>query len=119
MITKRWLAAATILLALLIAGCPLPMHKMREAFAESLNKTTGQSLDELTCCPGRFLYRREPSETKAMANGNMLYVYGDYWGPNVKRIGTCDVFLEFAPDAAGGLQVVKATAEGDGCYRAY
>jgi hypothetical protein len=100
----------------LLLGCALPMHKMQEAFRESLQNTVGRSYDELTCCKGRFLYERNLSETRTLANGNELFVYSDYWGSQVKRSGVCDVFLEFDPET---MRVVTATAEGGGCYRAY
>jgi len=99
-----------------LPGCALPMHKMQDAFLESLQNTVGRSHEELTCCKGRFLYERELSETRTLANGNELFIYSDYWGSQVRRRDVCDVFLEFDPDT---MRVVRATAEGGGCHRAY
>lgn len=100
----------------ILLACALPMHKMQQAFVESLGKTVGRTHDELTCCPGRFLYGLEPTETKYKDNGNLLREYIDFWGPHVKRMGTCNIFLEFDSDT---MRVVEASAEGPGCYRAY
>lgn len=117
---RNVVVTAVVFLALLIAGCPLPMHKMQGVFAEDVRLTVGRTLDELTCCPGRFLYGRQIAETRQMENGNLLHVYIDYKRYKVgAAYQTCDVYLEFAPDAAGTLRVVKAKVEGDGCYRAY
>lgn len=103
-----------------ITGCSLPMHRMQEVFAEDVRLTVGRTLEELTCCSGRFLYGRQPVETKQLEDRHLLHVYAHYKRYQVEgHYRTCDVALEFAPDAAGTLRVVKATAEGDGCYRAY
>jgi hypothetical protein len=52
-----------------------------------------------------------------MVNGNLLHVCTDYKKYKVDDgHHACTVYLEFAPDT---MRVVKATAEGDGCYRAY
>jgi hypothetical protein len=108
------------LLALLalLAGCPLPMHKMEAVFAESLQNTVGQSLEDLTADPNRFIGERRPTEIRELAHGNLVFVYGDYWGQHGmdRRGGVCDVFLEFDPET---MRVVGARAEGGGCYRAY
>jgi hypothetical protein len=111
---NKFFAVFPVLSVLL--GCSLPMHKMQDAFLESLGNTVGRTYEELTCCKGRFLYERGLTNTRALANGNELFIYLDYWGSNVQRRGVCDVFLEFDPET---MRVVRATAEGGGCYRAY
>lgn len=106
-----------LMLALQVAGCPLSKEKMRKVFSEDIRMTLGKSLEDLTCCRGRFLYGREPTEIKTVENGNLLYIYRDYWGPYVKRTGRCDVFMEFTRGEQ--KTVIKAWSEGSGCYRAY
>lgn len=107
---------ATALVACLM-GCALPKHEMRQAFQESLDATMGRTLDELKQHPSRaFIGKREPAEVRRLENGNVLHMYSNYWGQYGIEREECAVFLEFTPDT---MRVVRATAEGDGCYRAY
>ncbi len=116
MMIREMAVATTVLLACLL-GCALPKHEMQQAFREDLQLRVGRSLDELQHHPSlAFIGRREPTEVRHLENGNLLHVYGDYWGHYGIERGMCTVFLEFAPDT---MRVVKATAQGDGCYRAY
>lgn len=101
-----------------IVGCPLPLHRMQEAFAESLEKTVGRTIDELTNHPNRFIGTRTPTEITHTADGLLLYLYADYWGSYgmSRNGGACDVYLEIDPDS---MKVVSARAVGGGCYRPY
>jgi hypothetical protein len=116
MMIRDMAVTATILLACLV-GCALPKHEMQLAFREDLQLTVGRTLDELKHHPSvAFIGSREPTEVRHLENGNVLHVYGNYWGQYGIEREECMVFLEFAPDT---MRVVKATAESDGCYRAY
>jgi hypothetical protein len=113
----RSIIMAVMALLVCLPSCALPKHKMREAFGESLHSSVGRTLDDLKHHPSRaFIGTREPTEVHHLENGNVLHVYGDYWGQYGIEREECTVVLEFAPDT---MRVVKATAEGDGCYRAY
>jgi hypothetical protein len=113
---RHWLKLMPLLG--LVAGCPLPMQKMQDVFAASLQNTVGQSLDDLTADPNRFIGERQPTEIRNLAQGHLVLVYRDYWGQYGmdRRGGLCDVFLELDPET---MRVLRATAEGGGCYRAY
>lgn len=114
---KVSLVRASLLSILLIAGCSLSMNRMQEVFAEDLRLTVGRSLEELQYHEtAAFIGKRKPTDRKRMDNGNLLLVYGDYWGQYGIKREACTVFLEF--DSVT-MRVVKATAEGDGCYSAY
>ena len=100
-----------------LLGCALPEREMRQAFQESLSATVGRTLGELKQHPSRaFIGQREPTEVRALPNGNNLHVYGDYWGQYGIEREACAVYLEVVPDTT---TVVSASAEGNGCYRAY
>ena len=90
---------------------------MEQAFNEDLRLTVGRSLDELKNHPSvAFIGERKPTETHVLDNGNVLHVYGDYWGQYGIEREECTVFLEFDADT---MTVVNASADGPGCYRAY
>lgn len=86
----------------IIVACALPMHKMQDAFKQSLENTVGRTLESLKYEQGRrFIDERDPSEVQYLNNGNILHVYRDYWGYS-RHLGMdregCTVFLEFDSD---------------------
>lgn len=100
-----------------LPACALPKHEMQEAFKESLQNTMGRTLESLKHDPGRaFIGNRQPSDVRRLRSGNILQVYRDYWGQIGIDREMCTVFLEFDSNI---MTVVKAYAEGPGCYAAY
>jgi len=106
-----------VLFVLPISGCAQPMVKMQAVFEDWVQKTVGHSLEQLQ---DRhvfyFIGERTPTEIRELENGNLLYVYNEYWQQiGVDRV-PCDVFLEFDSKT---MRVVKARSSGDGCFTAY
>jgi hypothetical protein len=102
---------------IMLGACSLPMHKMREAFSESLKNTNGQTLNDLKYHPGRaFVGSREPTQVRSLSNGNTLHIYDNYWAQYGIDREPCVVFLEFESKE---MRVVNASSEGEGCYAAY
>ena len=93
------------------------MHEMQEAFRESFQNTIGLTLESLKYDPGKaFIGNQEPDDVSRLGNGRLLHVYNDYWGGGGIKREMCTVFLEFDSNT---MTVVKAHAEGPGCYAAY
>jgi len=106
-----------LLMVTILSACALPKHEMRQAFSESLQSTVGHTLDYLKNHPSRaFIGSRKPTEIKPLENGNTLYVYGNYWAQYKIAREPCVVSLEIEEST---MKVVNATANGEGCYRAY
>jgi len=103
-------------LAISVAGCTPGIKQMHERFQADVQYAVGFTLDQLQNGKFRFIGKRKPTSQKKLANGNILYVYGEYWVQYDIDRTPCDVFLEVHPESD---MVVAARSEGDGCYMPY
>ena len=89
---------------------------MRQRFQIDVQHSVGFTLEQLQAPASGFAFigTREPAEVKYLGNGNVAYVYRNYWGA-IQR-GPCDVTLEVDPH---NRAVVGAHSAGDGCFMPY
>ncbi len=115
--TKIHFAIVVLLCAISVAtaGCAITKERMTKAFANDLRRSLGLTLPDLQAGGSwPVISSRTPSHIETLSNGNVLYIYDPFWGPNTKRSGPCVVSFEFESKE---MRVLTATAEGDGCYR--
>lgn len=100
-----------------ISGCHLSMERMRDLFEEEVRSTVGHTLGDLQQ-PDHFLGARHPTNVARSEGGDLLYVYGRFWDGYSMRSETepCVVTLEISSTTN---RVIRASAEGNGCYTAY
>ena len=97
-------------------GCTPTIEDMYEHFQSNITYSVGFTHTQLVNGKFRFIGKRIPTETRNLANGNTLYVYGDYWVQYHINRTPCDVYLEVELKTD---KVVAARSEGDGCYMPY
>lgn len=101
-----------------LSGCSASMtvEDMTRVFQDDLNHAVGFTHEQLKHGKFQIIGSRNATEQRRLENGNMLYVYGDYWVQYEIPRTPCDVYIEVDPETD---DVVNAYAKGSGCYRPY
>lgn len=113
---KVYLFVFIVFWPLYACSLSMNMEDMRRVFQDDVQESVGLTHAQLTKDEFHFIGKRQPTETKRLDNGNILYVYGEYWLQYEIQRTPCDVYLEVNPDTD---IVVNAFSRGSGCYRPY